>query len=1011
MSTWPIRGKLLLIVLAVLLPACGVLVASNLALRRQKIQSAEQNIQLFVHSLASQQERMAHGTKMMLSTLAGLPHVQALDVQACRDLFSDLLKQHPYYTTIGLATPDGNLIADARPLSSEVVNISEQKHIRDAIRALDFSVGEYIVGKVTRLPTIHYGYPVLDADRHLKAIVVAGFNLDDYVSFIAHANLPEGSALSIVDHGGARLFRFPQNNAVPIGKAVPADVLKRASGHHEEGGFERFSDDGTHRYYAFKRLRLREDSPPYLYIFAGTAKEPILREADVDLALNLSVLFFFTLVAAGFAWALARSTIVRPMKQLALAAHRIGLGDMGTRTGLAHTTDELGQLARSFDEMLSLLQFKDLERTRAEDELKESERKYRQLFEVESDALFVVEVDTLNILDVNPSVEKLYGYSRRELLTMRVLDISVEGEETSRGIHDEVDHVSVRRHKKKDGTVFPVEIAATYFLMGGKRIHLAAVRDISVRMQAEQALRESEERWQFALEGAGDGVWDWNAETGEVVYSRQWKAMLGYDEQEIGGTLDEWDRRIHPEERSQVYEELEKHFSGRTEFYVSEHRLRCKDGTYKWVLDRGKVVQRAEDGRPLRVIGTHADIEERKRSEQERLRLEQQLQQAQKAESLARMAGAIAHNFNNMLGAVIGNLELASEGLSQGSELHTFIGEAMKASQRAAGISRFMLTYLGQTSGKATPVDPAAAISEAFSLMGPSLPPNVHLNAGIHDHRFIIRADGPHLTQILIGLITNGVEAIGEQEGQITIAMEVVPGTRIQGANLFPLGWEPTAAEYVCMGIADTGCGIAPEDLDKIFDPFFSTKFTGRGLGLSVVSGLLRSMEGAISVESDSGNGATFRLFLPVAEPEVPAPPRGETSVGSLTRPGGLVLVVDDEAMVRSMAEAMLKRRFGYEVAAASDGHEALKIFSAGKDEINLVLLDLGMPGMNGWQTLSALRALRSDIPVILMSGYDEAQVMDYGSAERPRAFLHKPFGVKDLQAAIAAARDSSPTG
>ncbi len=533
-----------------------------------------------------------------------------------------------------------------------------------------------------------------------------------------------------------------------------------------------------------------------------------------------------------------------------------------------------------------------------------------------------------------------------------------------------------------------------------------ALVDIAEKKQAAEALREIEERWQFALEGAGDGVWDWNPQTDEVLYSRQWKAMLGFEEQEIGNALSEWDRRVHPEDRPRVSEEISKHFSGKTDVYVSEHRLECKDGSYKWILDRGKVIRWTENGLPLRVIGTHTDIHERKKAEAERIQLEQRLQQARKVESLGRMAGAIAHSFNNMLGAAIGNLEMALDDVPQGAVLETYLNEAMGASVQAARISRFMLTYLGQTGGKMELIDSAGAVREACSLLSPSLPANVRVKAELPPLGPLVEADGAHLTQILINLITNAAEAVGERAGEVAVTLEVVPGTGIGELQLLPVGWEPRAGEYACLSITDTGCGIDPENLDRIFDPFFSTKFAGRGLGLAVVSGLMRTLEGAIAVESHPGRGSTFKLFFPVSRQERPASQTdGILLTPSAIAGGGLVLVVDDEAMVRSMAESMLTRKFGYEVVTACGGVEALEIFSARKDEICLVLLDLSMPGMNGWETLSALRAIRPDTPVILASGYDETQVMCSEHAERPQAFLHKPFGANDLKSALVAAQ------
>ena len=645
------------------------------------------------------------------------------------------------------------------------------------------------------------------------------------------------------------------------------------------------------------------------------------------------------------------------------------------------------------------------ERRQAMEAVEESERKYRRLFEVESDALFLIEEDTLKILDVNASCEALYGYGRDELLRMCSLEVSAEPEKTGHAIKEEVGHVAVRWHRKKDGTVFPVEITGTYFDLAGKRVHLAAVRDVSIRMQTEQSLRESEERWQFALEGSGDGVWDWNVQTNEVYFSKQWKAMLGFEDHEIAATLDEWDRRVHPDDLQRVCAEINRHLEGETPVYQSEHRVRCKDGSYKWILDRGKVIGWSNEGKPARMIGTHTDMTARREAEEERLEFEQRLRHMQKVESLATMAGAIAHHFNNMLGVVIGNLELALDELPQGSELQRGIAEAMKASHRATEVSRFMLTYLGQTTGKTELLDLAEAVMDTCALLDVSMPKNVKLKTEFPSGKPIIRADGVQLKQVLTNLISNAVEAIGEKEGSVTLNIHVMETAKIQKNKLLPLDWEPKSENCACISVSDTGCGLEEASRERIFDPFFTTKFTGRGLGLAVVLGLVRAHNGAIGVEGEPGPGATFRVFLPLpAQQQLPDREADAIAVGPF-EDECLVLVVDDEEIVRHMAESMLRRKFGCEVISASTGSGALEIFRVRGNEIGLVLLDLNMQGMDGWQTLAGLRALRANIPVILVSGFDEAQVMGESREERPQAFLHKPYMAEDLKAAIVAAR------
>ncbi len=265
-------------------------------------------------------------------------------------------------------------------------------------------------------------------------------------------------------------------------------------------------------------------------------------------------------------------------------------------------------------------------------------------------------------------------------------------------------------------------------------------------------------------------------------------------------------------------------------------------------------------------ISSIIDITERKQAEKERLRLEQRVQQAQKAESLAAMAGAIAHNFNNMLSAAMGNLELALNVAPIEPNQQKLLLNSMHACQRAATISRSMLTCLGQDFGKAQPLDLAKIIDDTCSLLSASIPHSMLLNSKIPSPGPFVKSDRAHLTQILTNLISNGIEATAEQKGEITLTIDTHPGTGIQEARLFPTGWKPMIKEYACISVVDKGCGIPPENLDRIFDPFFSTRFVGRGLGLAVVLGLLRTIEGAISVSSIPGHGSTFRVFLPVWE-------------------------------------------------------------------------------------------------------------------------------------------------
>ncbi len=453
-------------------------------------------------------------------------------------------------------------------------------------------------------------------------------------------------------------------------------------------------------------------------------------------------------------------------------------------------------------------------------------------------------------------------------------------------------------------------------------------------------------------------------------------------------------------DRETFKEHLQAVFKTR-ERQTCEVRLAAKSGGQFYARLESIFIEGADGAGRCRT--SVIDVTLTKRAEEDRRQLEQRLQQAQKAESLGRMAGAIAHHFNNILGAVMGNLELALDDLPRESDTRARFIEAMKASHRAAEISRLMLAYLGQTSEEKGALDLAEATKEAIPILSEFLPKHVHLETILPSRGSIILADAAHIKQILSNLVSNAVEAVGDQESDITIAILVVSASEIQGLRFFPSDWEPKATNYACLSVSDAGCGLDAETQERIFDPFFSTKSTGRGLGLPVVLGLVRAHEGAVTVETQVGRGATFRVFFPLTEQEALPVRKAEKFVSGALEGEGLVLLAEDEPIVRNITQAMLER-LGYEVITAADGAVAVEIFRVRQDEFRLAILDLTMPRMNGWETLSMLRSLRPDIPVVLVSGYDEARVMQGDHAERPQAFVHKPYLLADLKAALRVA-------
>jgi two-component system cell cycle sensor histidine kinase/response regulator CckA len=294
---------------------------------------------------------------------------------------------------------------------------------------------------------------------------------------------------------------------------------------------------------------------------------------------------------------------------------------------------------------------------------------------------------------------------------------------------------------------------------------------------------------------------------------------------------------------------------------------------------------------------------------------------------------------------------------------------------------------------------------------------NVLLETNLPSSGPVISANANQIQQVLTNLATNAREASGESRGAIHLNVKTVSPAEIPAVHRFPLDWQPQKKTYACLEVTDAGCGIEEMDIEKLFDPFFSSKFTGRGMGLAVVMGIVRSHDGAVTVESDPGRGSIFRVFFPVSGEAVLRQPikagnDGNTFINDLSsmtmEGGGAVLLVEDDEMLRNTAAVMLTR-LGFSVLEAKDGIEAVEVFRQRRDEIRLVLCDLTMPRMNGWETLTALRKLVPDIPVILASGYDEPKVMAGDHPEWPQVFLGKPYKLKELSNVIGQALVGNP--
>ena len=528
--------------------------------------------------------------------------------------------------------------------------------------------------------------------------------------------------------------------------------------------------------------------------------------------------------------------------------------------------------------------------------------------------------------------------------------------------------------------------------------------------QRDQALQQSEGRFRQITENLQEAVWSADLSGKYDFLNPTMANIYGRPLSEMMANPALWIEAAHPADQATVRASQDALLRDRQ--VELEYRIVLPDGTERWIYDR-KTVLLDMHGQPSKIAGIISNIADRKQAEAEKEKLEAQNRKLQKSESLGRMAAAIAHHFNNQLGVVIGNLEMAINEQPKGAAAAKSLTSAMDAAWKSADMSGLMLTYLGQSHNDREPLDLSYFCRKIMPLIKTTLPGNVVMETDFPLPRPIVMANTGEIQQIFTNLITNAREAIDNDKGTISLSVKTVSPIDIPTKNRFHVDWESLDKTFACLEVTDTGCGIEEKDIEKLFDPFYSTKFTGRGMGLAVVLGLANSHKGVITVDSKPGKGSTFRLFFPVSEEALRQPQTAENdsdipvsapSPGKFEE-GGTMLLVEDEEALRKMIVIMLGR-LGFSALEAKDGIEALEVFGKHQSEIKFVLTDLTMPRMDGWETLTELRKLQPDIPVILASGYDLAHVMAGDHSELPQAFLAKPYNLKALSDAISQAME-----
>ena len=642
------------------------------------------------------------------------------------------------------------------------------------------------------------------------------------------------------------------------------------------------------------------------------------------------------------------------------------------------------------------------ERKLAEEALRESEERYRILIEAASRSgqAIIVHQDRNDVVGAcvfaNDTAVKMTGYSEEELSVLSWMKI----------LHPDYFDSALNRYKRrmggedipglfelsiirKDGVEVPIEVSSIRSEFHGETALITFLRDITDRKQAEETIKQSEEFLNTIVENIPDMIFVKDAKDLRFVRSNNaGEELLGYSREDLIGKND-YD--FFPKEEADFFTEKDREVlnSGKL-LDITEEPIQTK---YKGerILHTKKIPILDEDGKPKYLLSISEDITEHKRMEEVHKRLEDQLQQAYKMEAIGTLAGGIAHDFNNILTPIIIQSELALMDVDDGSPVQFNLQEVMKAGLRAKDLVKQILTFSRQSEQQPVPLKITPIIKEAIKLLRASLPTTIEIRLNLTKSADTVIADPTQIHQVLMNLCTNSSHAMRETGGILDISLfevEVDSDFATKHTDMEP-------GPYLNLAVSDTGHGISPDVIDRILEPFFTTKdrSEGTGMGLAVVHGIIKSYGGTITIESELGKGTTFNVFLP----------RIKTVISEKTEPdrqlptgNERILVVDDEKGMVDTLRKMLKK-LGYQTVGKTSSLEALKIFETDPDQFDLVITDQTMPKMTGMELAKTFMSIRSDIRIILCTGFSERVNEESAKAMGISAFVLKPIVMRDI--------------
>jgi PAS domain S-box-containing protein len=640
-----------------------------------------------------------------------------------------------------------------------------------------------------------------------------------------------------------------------------------------------------------------------------------------------------------------------------------------------------------------------VERKLAEEALRESEALFRNLFEHHAAVKLIIDPDTGNIIDANQSAEEYYGWPREQLRQMKIQDINVlspiEVKQEMEKARDQKRVYFEFSHRRSDGSIRDVEVYSSKIEVKGKELLHSIVHDVTERKRVERMLQEREAKYRDLFENAPIGIFSTTSRGQALSVNTAMARILGYRSPQEA-------IERYPDLRSQLYVNP----GWRDRFlqllqekdYVEnfEYEARRADGKTVWLSMNARIAKRNGDGSFI-INGFATDITVQRR-------LEDQFHHAQKMESVGRLAGGVAHDYNNMLSVILGYAELALALLKPSEPLYNYIQEILKAAERSTKVTRQLLAFARKQTISPKVIDLNETVEGMLKMLRRLIGEDIDLAWLPKTDLWPVKMDPSQIDQLLVNLCVNARDAIADV-GKITIETQMVTLDKAY----YDDHMEFAPGDFVVLAVSDNGCGMNKEIQDKLFEPFFTTKAErqGTGLGLATVHGIVKQNKGFVNVYSEPGKGTTFKIYLPRHVDNV-VDPQEESLAEIAMGHGETILIVEDEVAILNLSRAMLER-LGYTLLTASTVNEAMRLAEEHSGEIHLLITDVIMPEMNGRDLADQMHTLYPDIKILFMSGYTANVIAHHGVLDEEVRFIQKPFSIEELAAKVREALEPLP--